>query len=480
MMLPPDGQPIPRLVIAAPQGRSGKTTLSLGVCAALAGRGWKVQPFKKGPDYIDPSWLGEAARRACRSLDPFFVRSPQGLRESFLRGAAGAQFCLIEGNHGLYDSSLPGEGLEGGPEEGSGSTAAVARSLRAPVLLVLDTQRTGRSAAAIVRGCQVFEPDTPIAAVVLNHVANPRHEAKLRSAIEHACGIPVVGALPRDEGLAIPDRHLGLVPRGEQEETLPAMEACRQAVEQYVDLDALLRIAASAGPLPGEYAPRLPVGAQAALRARIGVLRDRAFTFYYPENLEALIRAGAELLMIDALQDADLPPVDALYCGGGFPEIFMSELSANLSLRLAIRQAAAEGMPIYAECGGMMYLAQGIRWGERRAEMVGALPFEVEMTPRPQGHGYVLARSNGNSAYFLPDTELRGHEFHHSRLVGLDPQAETFCGLDTAYRLSRGRGLGAGRDGLVSGSLLAGYTHIHADGCPSWAPAFLRLASGRI
>lgn len=467
-MLAPDGIPIPRLVIAAPQGRSGKTTLSLGLCSALVQRGLAVQPFKKGPDYIDPSWLTEAARRPCRSLDPFFAGSPAKLRASFLRGARGADLCLVEGNHGLFDSSTPGESIE----SGSGSTAAVARTLQAPILLVLNAQRTGRSAAAIVLGCQLFEPDTPIAGVILNNVAHLRHENKLRSAIESRCGIPVLGVLPRHESLTIPDRHLGLIPRGEEEELLPALAACREAVAANLDLDAVIHIARSAPPFesnhfPGEVQPCPPAQA-----ARIGVACDQAFSFYYPENLEALEAAGAKLVFLDLLNDPALPPVDGLYLGGGFPEIFMAELCSNVSMREDVRRAAAAGLPIYAECGGLMYLSKGIHWEGRFAEMASALPFEIEMTARPQGHGYVLAQSNGLDSIFPAGTELRGHEFHHSRLVQV-PEAAT------AYHLEYGKGLGSGRDGWVSGNILASYTHLHADGCSEWAPGFVALAAGR-
>jgi cobyrinic acid a,c-diamide synthase len=491
-----EGRKVGRLVIAAPQGRSGKTTVALGLCAALAARGLAVQPFKKGPDYIDPSWLTEAAGRACRTLDPFFLISEAEVRRAFLRGAGGADISLIEGNHGLYDSL---------DDEGSGSTAAVARSLQAPIILVVNAARMSRSVAALVHGYQTFEPGTPIAAVVLNNVAHntpsgaqstpygarstpygahSRHELKLRNAIERHCHLPVVGALPRSLGalprsdlLTIPDRHLGLVPRAEDEALIPAIEACRKAVEQYLDLDAVLDIARSAPPIPGWQEGR--GGADASLApahlphpviARVGVIRDRAFSFYYPENLEALTDAGAELIFVDALRDSHLPDMDALYIGGGFPEIFMQELSANRRLRLDIRAAAKGGLPIYAECGGLMYLSRRIIWGERSAEMVGALPCDVEVTARPQGHGYVMGEALEGNPFLPAGTIVRGHEFHHSRIVNWQGD------LPTAYRLRRGNGLGGGRDGLVYGNVLAAYTHLHAAGSPGWAQGLLARA----
>ncbi|RPJ22906.1 MAG: cobyrinate a,c-diamide synthase, partial [Chloroflexi bacterium] len=356
---------LPRLVIAAPQGRSGKTTVTLGLCAALRARGLRIQPYKKGPDYIDPSWLSEAAGHACRSLDPFFYEQPAALLQAFVDSAQHADLSLIEGNHGLFDSF---------DETGVGSTAAVARTLNAPILLVVNATRLGRSAAAIVHGCQTFDADTNIAGVILNQVAGSRHEARIREAIERHCHIPVVGAIPRDENLTIPDRHLGLIPRAEEETLLSAITSCQQAVEKYLNLDMILQIADLAPPISTQTFSR-PVEVNTSdVRPRIGILRDRAFTFYYPENLEALEEAGAELVFINALTEGELPHVDALYIGGGFPEIFMDELSANSSLRESIKKAAEHELPIYAECGGMMYLSRRIAWGERSAEMVGVLP----------------------------------------------------------------------------------------------------------
>jgi cobyrinic acid a,c-diamide synthase len=467
--LTPGGQvSAPRLVVAAPQGRSGKTTVALGLCAAMASRGLAVQPFKKGPDYIDPSWLSEAAGRACRTLDPFFLISDEGLRRAFLRGARGADISLVEGNHGLYDSL---------DDEGSGSTAAVARTLQAPIILVVNTARMSRSVAALVRGYQTFEPDSNIAAVILNNVAQGRHESKLRAAIERHCHIPVLGVLPRSDALVIPDRHLGLVPRAENDALPPAIEACRRAAERHIDLDAVLSIARAAPTIPKREggAPKA-LGGQPAdhspppAPARLGVIRDRAFTFYYPENLEALADAGAELVFIDALRDPRLPDVDALYIGGGFPEVFMEELSANRRLRQDIRAAAGDGLPIYAECGGLMYLARRIVWGERSAEMVGALPCDVEMAERPQGHGYVLAETVGDNPFLAIGTVVRGHEFHNSRIVNLSDD------LPAAYRLARGNGLGGGRDGLTCHNILASYTHLHAAGSPGWAAGLVAQA----
>ena len=476
----------PRLVIAAPQGRSGKTTVTLGLCAAFKARGLGVQPFKKGPDYIDPSWLSEAAGRACRSLDPFFYHQPEDLLRAFVRPAQKADLSLVEGNHGLFDSF---------DETGLGSTAAVARTLDAPILLVVNATRIGRSVAAIVHGCQTFEPGTSIAGVVLNNIAHGRHEARTRQAIESHCGIPVVGAIPRDEKLTIPDRHLGLIPRDEEETHLSAITACQQAIERHLDLDLVLDIARDAPALPAFDEVDLSKPVSRGSNVRIGVLRDRAFTFYYPENLEALENEGAELVFLDAFRDTQLPELDALYIGGGFPEMFMEKLSANRSLRVSIKDAIENDFPVYAECGGLMYLSQRIVWGDRSAEMVGALPCEIEMTGKPQGHGYVVAQVENENPFFPPGTVLRGHEFHNSRLVevhrtrfkGSDSSESSnrLNGFDskgrcdapsTAYHLSRGKGLGNNQDGILYRNVLASYTHLHAGGAPDWARGLVARA----
>ncbi len=467
---------IPRLLIAAPQGRSGKTTVSLGICAALTERGLAVQAFKKGPDYVDPSWLSAAAGRPCRTLDPFFIPGEAELRRALIHSASGVDLALIEANHGLYDSSTaaPDE-----PDSGQGSSAALARSTHTPVLLVVNAARMGRSAAALVHGYQTFEPDTPIAGVILNNVAQGRHQTKLRTAIENYCGLPVLGALPRSSELEIPDRHLGLVPQGENAALHPALEACRRAAEAYLDLDQILAIARSAPPLEQEFIPPLSTTISqdpaAGPSPRIGVARDRAFSFYYPENLEALQEAGAELVEFSPLEDSHLPEVDALVIGGGFPEMFLDELQANLGMRQAIRDAAAAGLPVYTECGGLMYLAQRIVWGEHSAEMVGVLPVSVELCALPQGHGYVQGEVCGPNPFFPLGSLIRGHEFHHSRLVAA-------LELPCVYRLERGSGLQGKRpdaqpvDGLVVGNVLAAYTHLHAAGAPDWAPGLVAAA----
>ncbi len=448
---------IPRLVISAPQGRSGKTTFAIGLAAALSRRGVVVQPFKKGPDYIDPSWLSEAAGRPCRNLD-LFLFSPDRLMAGFHSACRGADLALIEGAHGLFD------GLE--DDGAANTTAAIARQLQAPVVLVVDADRMGGSVAPLVRGFRDFDPSVRIGGVIVNRVGNPRHRGKLAAAVSRHTDLKFLGALPRDPDLAIPDRHLGLVPKEEEERLLPAIEAARRAVEDSVDLDAVLELARSAPPL---HAPSEPMRRALPPEVRLGVARDRVFTFYYPENLEALEAAGARIVPVDTLADRSLPEVDGLYLGGGFPEIFLEPLEANEGLRHELREAIAGGLPVYAECAGLMYLSRRITWNGRSASMVGAVPCDVEMTGRSQGHGYVEVKVVGANPYFPAGTEFRGHEFHYSRVTNMGP-------VEFAYRLARGEGIGDGRDGVVVGNVLAAYTHLHAFSVPGWADSLVAQA----
>ena len=449
----------PRIVVAAPRGRSGKTVTSVGLCAALARQGLRVQPFKRGPDYIDPSWLSAAAGLPCRNLDVYLMGESLVL-DRFAQGCqAGTDLALIEGAMGLFD---------GLGEAGLGSTAHVARLLQSPVILVVDSSRITRSIAALVKGYASFDPHVRLAGVILNNVAGARHEAKLRQALATHTDIPVLGAIPRRKHLTITQRHLGLVPQAEHATHKTMVAAARQAVSDHVDLDAILSIARTAPPIPHAHSPTPDTGT--ASRPTLGIGCDAAFSFYYPSNLDALAAAGARLVNVDMLHDRDLPPVDGLYLGGGFPEMFLQELEANGGLRDAVRERARAGMPIYAECGGLMYLSQSIRWGTLSAQMAGVLPVHVELTERPQGHGYVSLRALSGNPWFDAGQTIRGHEFHNSRLIGLTDE-------QFGYRVERGHGIDGRHDGLVQGRVLASYAHLHAASVPGWAPRFAELAA---
>lgn len=443
-------------MIASAQGRSGKTTICIGICASLRRRGFVIQAFKKGPDYIDPSWLSAATGRNCRNLDIFLMRE-EGARGSFQRACRDVDLGLIEGAMGLYD---------GVHSNGRGSSAHLARLIPVPVILIVNAARMTRSAAAMVMGFQHFEPEPPIAGVILNNVAGKRHEHKLVQAIERYCGIPVLGLIPRDPDVHIAERHLGLVPFPESREAKSVVERIGGKLEPYLDLDGILAVAGRVGhPLK-----RSPTGVRKGTgHAKIGVMRDRVFNFYYPENLDALSRAGAELIFINSLRDR-LPEIDGLYIGGGFPEFFLEELEENRSLRRDIAEAVEDGLPVYAECAGLMYLCRGIRWQDERREMVGIIPAEVEISRRPQGHGYVVAKVSGENPFFSFGASIRGHEFHHSKL-------SISGGLTYAYRIRRGQGIDGKVDGIVYKNVFAAYTHLHALGTPNWADSFVSLAS---
>jgi len=464
---------LPRLLVAAPSRGSGKSTIAIGIAAALRSRGRVVQAFKKGPDFIDPMWLSAAAGRRCRNLD-FFMMGSARIAAAFPERAAGVDLALVESNHGLHDGLDPA---------GADSGAALSRLLGLPVLLVVSAQRLGRSVAPLVQGQIAFDPAVNVAGVVLNRVRGARHEGKLRDAVERYCRVEVLGVLPDLPELAIAERHLGLTPLEEAPDLAPIVERIGAAVARHLDLNRIETIARTAPPLAhnalgtaglgggeaGGGGAGTPEPGASHGRVRIGIAMDRAFTFYYPENLEALTAAGAELVPFSPLEDPRLPQVGGLYIGGGFPEVFMERLEANATMREDVRRAIAAGVPAWAECGGLMYLTQGISWRGRRAALAGALACSVEMDDRPAGHGYVLLEETGGGAWPHAGRQLRGHEFHHSRLVGLGG-GEAF-----AYRTLRGSGAVRGFDGLVQGGCVAGYTHLHADGAPWWATDFVAL-----
>lgn len=448
---------MPSIFIASPQGRAGKTTVSIGLCAAFIRRGLSVQPFKKGPDYIDPSWLTAAAKRVCRNIDPFLLGEEVCLT-SFQQASQGADLAIIEAVMGLYDGS---------DLDGMGSSAQVARLLGVPVILVVNTARMTHSVAAMIAGYQRFEPDTNIAGAILNNVSGSRHEEKLVASVERYCGIPVLGIIPRDHELNIAERHMGLIPSKEVDDLDAIIDRIRRCIEPHLDLDGILTIARSAK----SHLPQIDNNGsgEKAGSVRIGVMLDQVFTFYYPENLEALGRAGADLVFIDSLRDRELPDIDGLYIGGGFPELFLEELEANWSLRQDIAQAIENGLPVYAECAGLMYLCRFIIRHGGRYEMVGIIPGEIEICPQPQGHGYVEVEVVEENPLFPVDLILRGHEFHYSRLSKLHD-------LDFAYRIRRGRGIDGKVDAITYKNAFASYTHLHALGAPQWAESFVSLA----
>ena len=453
-----------RMLISAAHKSSGKTMVSIGLCAALKSRGHAVQPFKKGPDYIDPMWLSLAAGHPCRNLDLYLMDTPDVV-DTFERHAS--EVNLVEGNKGLYDGlSL----------DGSNSNAALAKLLDLPVFLVIDARGMTRGIAPLILGYQTFDKDIQIAGVILNKLGGSRHESKLREVIEHYTDVPVVGAIQYDERLSIIERHLGLMPSNESIAAAAKVKQIGDAIAEQVDLDKLLTLSErQQAPVP-VTACFCPPGV-GGKKVRIGIARDRAFGFYYADDLDALEAAGATLVPFDTLNDPHLPDVDALYIGGGFPEACAIELEANTTLRSDIRQAIDKGMPAYAECGGMMYLSRSISFQGRSYEMVGVIPGDVTMHAKPVGRGYVHLKENPEHPWPRQDSpakQIRAHEFHYSSLENLPPD------LHFAYQVERGHGITGQRDGLILNNLLASYTHLRTIGSCNWASRFVAFIRRRI
>jgi len=455
-----------RLFISAAHKSSGKTTLCIGLAAALHARGERVQTFKKGPDYIDPLWLGLAAGRPCYTLDPY-LSDAEELRTEFAQRMQSASLGLIEGNKGLYD---------GLALDGSNSNAALAAMLDAPVVLVIDARGMTRGIAPLILGFQAFDPNIRIAGVILNQLGGARHEAKLRAVIAHYTGVPVLGAVQTNEQLTIVERHLGLVPSNEAQAARAQVDEIAARIAAQVDLEALLGVARSAGAMAAPQAAPVAPRALAVQGAplRLGIARDAAFGFYYPGDLEALRAAGAELVFFDALRDRRLPKVDALFIGGGFPETHMDALAANAELRAELRSAIEAGMPAYVECGGLMLLARSIEWNGRRAEMAGVLPADIVMHARPVGRGYVQLRETGRGPWPArpagAPAVIRAHEFHYSSVENLAP------GLEFAYDVERGYGIDGRHDGIVHRNLVASYAHLRDVAEHRWARRFVEFA----
>jgi cobyrinic acid a,c-diamide synthase len=449
----------PRLVIAGLAGDSGKTIVSLAILKALRRHGTTVRAFKKGPDYIDPAWLEWASEQPARNLDTYLMGT--GVIGAFTRHAVPDGINVIEGNRGLFD---------GFDIAGTHSTAELAKLLHAPVLLVLNAAKLTRTAAALVLGCQKFDPELNLEGVVLNRVNGKRHENILRDCIEQSCGIPVVGVVPTMESQElVPARHLGLVTPDEHGYTCALDDKLIERVAPGLNIGALIEIARKAPALPPSIAPNVELPNGSGLK--IGLIRDSAFSFYYAENLEALERTGAELVPISALTAEELPSgINAFYIGGGFPETHAERLAANAQFLASLRAAALAGMPIYAECGGLMLLSQAMTWRGTKYPMARVLPFEVEVCARPQGHGYAELLVDSANPFYQIGLNLRGHEFHYSRIIAPDEFPTTACAV------KRGTGTWAGRDAVVVGNVWASYTHLHATGTPEWARGMIAAA----
>jgi cobyrinic acid a,c-diamide synthase len=450
------------IYLSAAHKSSGKTTLSIGLTRELRRRGYRVQPFKKGPDYIDPLWLTESAGRACLNLD-YHTTPKEEIRGSFARLLAESDLGFIEGNVGLFDSV---------DLHGSNSNAELVKLLGAPLLLVIDAQGMTRGIAPLLLGYQAFDPDLRIAGVILNKVGGERHAANLRRVVEHYTDLPVVGSVPRLPVLGIEERHLGLMPSNETGAADAIIERIRAAVAEHVNMEQVLAIATQAPALgvTPPVDPRTGPHPSGPL-VRIGIARDDAFGFYYPDDLAALMAWGAELVPFSPVHDPELPDVDALFIGGGFPECRMRELDDNASMRASVADFIAAGGPTYAECGGLMYLAKRLHWQGAQSDMCGVIESDVVMHDRPQGRGYVRLRQT--DAFPWPaglvdrGRDICAHEFHHSALA--EPDSRWVY----AYEVRRGTGIDGKHDGIVQKNLLASYAHLRDVGGVGWTERFV-------
>lgn len=447
--------------------------------AAWREKGLKIATYKKGPDYIDAGWLSSAAGQPCYNLDPFLV-SKGKILSSFAEHYKEADCAVIEGNRGLYD---------GMDSAGTFSTAELSRLLKCPVILILDCTKVTRTAGAIILGMQKFDKRVDIRGVVLNRIAGSRHEKIVTEAIEKYCGIPVVGSIPKLGNELLLERHMGLTPSQEHPDVKKSISFTAQIARKYLDLERILKIAQQAKPLPkGRNAlsvirnesrkkppypspPLAKVGIKGGV-VRIGIIRDSAFQFYYPENFEELQRRGAELVEISALKQKQLPDIDALYIGGGFPETNAIALAKNKAFRNSVKKAIENGLPVYAECGGLMYLGKALVLGGKEYPMTDVFPVKFSLERKPQAHGYTIVEVNKDNPFYLKGVELKGHEFHYSKVIELGHKK----GMSFSFKMKRGVGIRDKMDAICYKNALATYTHLHAYGAPEWAEGLIRKA----
>lgn len=459
---------MPRLVVSAAHKSSGKTTFTIGLAAALARIGRRVQCFKKGPDYIDPLWHRRASGRPSYNLD-FNTQTPDEIAALVAAREAGLDLALIEGNKGLHD---------GVDLEGTDSTAALAKLLKAPVVLVLDASGMTRGIAPLLMGYRMFDAQVDIGGVVVNRVATARQEAKLIAAIERYTDVPVLGTIGRRADLVVEERHLGLTTPQETDDVERVVSHLAETVAGGVDLARIEALAESRAPTPDRARPIVVRGGKASLppgAPTIAVARDGAFCFYYQDDLEALERAGARLEFFSTLEAKRLPPADGLFIGGGFPESHVAALEANASLRADIAEKGRAGLPIYAECGGLMYLSRKIVWNGVEGDMVGLVPGDAVVHERPQGRGLVVLEETaampwprgGATPEAAGPRRVRAHEFHYARLENLAP------GLAYAWKVLRGDGITGRDDGVVIANTVASFAHLRDTSRLDWARRFV-------
>lgn len=453
------------ITIAGLRGGSGKTFVSLGLTSSLVQQGKSVCPFKKGPDYIDAGWLAFAANRHCYNLDTFMC-TEDIVKKSFLYHSAGSDIALIEGNRGIYDAI---------DVEGSTSTAEIAKLVDSPVIVCIDSTKCTMTIAAIVMGLTAFDKDLNLAGVVFNQVAGARHAGKLRKAVEHHTDVKVIGAIPKVRKFKFPERHMGLVPTCENDESSLIIKETGRIISENLDVDLVLDIAKKEEPYKKADSPYSIVtsGIKDKSDLRIGVIMDKAFQFYYPENLIALEETGASLVKINSLEDEKIPDdLHALYIGGGFPESFAKELMDNKSMRESIRNAAENDLPVYAECGGLIYLGESIVLKDEEYEMCGFFPLSFGISRKPQGHGYVDAVVTEDNPFIEKGIHLNGHEFRYSTISAM----KTGKDIRFSYDLDRGVGITGNKDAITKKNTLASYLHLHSFGTRTWTSSIINAA----
>ena len=439
--------------LSAAHKSSGKTVVSLGLCAAFKQQSLNVQSFKKGPDYIDPIWLSQASGNPCYNLD-FYNMSNEEIARMYEQHASQSDVAIIEGNKGLYD----GMSVAGGD-----ANADLAKFLDTPVILVVDASGITRGVAPLVSGYQAFDQDIHIAGVILNKIAGDRHESKLIQAIEHYTDIPVLGAIRRSTELIIDERHLGLMPANEQPESQGFIDKAAKHITDQVDLDRIININQKTFKSPTLVVKTAPQ------MITVAVAKDSAFGFYYQDDLDAFNELGVELVYFNTLKDTALPKADALFIGGGFPEMQLEALSENQSLLADIKAKIESGLPTYAECGGLMYLSRKITHQGKSHNMVGVIAADTLMTSKPIGRGYVQLAPTGSHPWSKVAKQISAHEFHYSKLENIDPQTHY------AYEVLRGVGVDNKRDGILIYNLLATYSHLRNVGSNHWVEQFVNF-----
>ncbi|HXZ90879.1 MAG TPA: cobyrinate a,c-diamide synthase [Candidatus Dormibacteraeota bacterium] len=437
---------IPRVVIAAPHSGAGKTTVAVGLMSVFTSRGLRVQPFKVGPDFIDPSYHTRAAGIYSKNLDTWLT-SAETAKKVFVKSCRKCDLAIIEGVMGLFD------GVSG--SEDAASTAEISRILNAPIILVVDASRTAGSSGALVHGFKTFDQRVKIKGVILNHVKSQKHIDLTRQAIERGAGVPVIGALPSTPGIVMPSRHLGLIPAPERNGLADFLTELRRFINQYLDLEQVLEIARSADDLETEEKEdsSQPVG----VKARVGIACDEAFNFYYRDNIELLEANGAEVVPFSPMHDSSLPSnLHGMFLGGGFPEAYAKQLEENQLMRESIKKAVEDEMPVYAECGGLMYLVQSTQDLEACPHrMIGILSGRAIMGGKLESLNYSVAHVIRKNILSDVGFTLRGHEFHYSKIEDVPTDAKF------AYEMKIGKGISGQYDGWLQHNLLASYLHIH-------------------